>query len=118
MASLPSIMPSVSRLGDATEPANPRGQSLKLNAFARELHPTRQCFVLRKYFERQFVGARDIVWIAAQRDPAKRATAFAKQRTNVFGNEPWNVERVLDARLLRLSANVVSVIECDCAFLL
>ena len=37
------------------EPADTRRQSLKLNSLLRELHPTREHFVLRKKFERERV---------------------------------------------------------------
>src|SRR5581483_10609938 len=68
-----------------TKPADARGQSLKLNTFARQLHPTRERFVLGKNFEREFVRACDVVRFAAQRDPAKRTFSFAKEWPDVFG---------------------------------
>ena len=61
-----------------TEPANSRGQSLKLNPLLSELHPARQRLVFRKQFEREFVCARDVAGITAQRHPAKRAAPLAK----------------------------------------
>src|SRR5713101_4507259 len=90
-----------------TEPANPRGQSLKLNPFAGELYPARK-----------LIGARDIFGVAAQCDPAKWPAPFAKKRTNIFGNKPGYVERILYAGLFRLRADIVPVIESDRAFLL
>ena len=101
-----------------TEPANPRRQSLKVNSFSCELHPARERLVSRKQFEREPVGARDIFGIAAQRDPSKWPATFTKQRTNVFGNKPGNIECILDASLFRLRANVVSVIKSDGPFFL
>src|SRR5438477_5861043 len=80
-----------------TEPANACRQSLKMDPLFREFHPARERFVFRKQFESEFVCARNIFRLSTQRDPAKRAAAFAEKRTNVFGNETGNVERVLDA---------------------
>src|ERR1700730_17732775 len=80
-----------------SEPANARRQSLKLNSFTGELHPASERLIFRKEFEREFVGAGNVVGIAAQRHPAKRTASFAKQRPNVFENESWNVERVFDS---------------------
>src|SRR5207245_10009279 len=101
-----------------TEPANPRGQSLKLNPFTGELHPARKRLVFRKKFERELIGARDIFGVAAQCDPAKWPAPFAKKRTNIFGNKPGYMERILYAGLFRLRADIVPVIESDRAFLL
>ena len=101
-----------------TKPADARGQSLKLNAFFRQFHPARQCLVLRKQFECELIGPRDVLRIAAQRHPTERTFPFAKKRTDVFRNEPGNVERIFNTGLLRLGANVVPVIERDRAFLL
>src|SRR4030095_381775 len=101
-----------------TEPANPRGQSLIMNSLLREFHPARERFVFGKQFESEFVSARDILRFATQPEPAKRTTSFAEERTNVFWNETWNIERVLHAGFLRLRANIVAVIKCDRALLL
>ena len=61
-----------------SEPADPRRQALKLNSLTRELHPASERLVFREQFERELVGAGNIVGIAAQCDPAKRAASFAK----------------------------------------
>src|SRR5439155_2997131 len=68
--------------------------------------------------ERELIGARDIFGVAAQCDPAKWPAPFAKKRTNIFGNKPGYMERILYAGLFRLRADIVPVIESDRAFLL
>ena len=101
-----------------TEPANPRGQSLKMDPLFREFHPAHERFVFGKQFECELVCARDVLRLSAQCHPTKRAAPFAKKGANVFRNETGNVERVFDTSLLRLRANVIPVIKSDRAFLL
>ena len=96
-----------------TEPADARRQSLEMNSLFRQLHPARQNFVFRKKLERERVGARDVLRIAAERNPAERTFSFAKERADVFRNETGNIEGVFDAGFLRLGANVVAIIESD-----
>src|SRR6266852_8071723 len=88
------------------KPADASGQSLKVNPFFCQLHPARENFVFRKEFERKLVGARDVLRITAQRDPAKRTFPFAKKRPDVLRNKPRNVESIFDAGFFRLGANV------------
>ena len=100
------------------EPTNPRRQSLISNSLLREHQPTRQRLIFWEQFEREFVGARDVSGITAQRNPAKRAAPFAKQRPNIFENEPGNIERVFHSGFFCLGANVIAIIERNGAFLL
>ena len=88
------------------------------NSLLRELQPTRQRLIFWEQFEREFVGARDVSGITAQRNPAKRAAPFAKQRPNIFENEPGNIERVFHSGFFCLGANVIAIIERNGAFLL
>src|ERR1700719_4864386 len=74
------------------EPANARGQTLKMDPLFRELHPPHKRLVFGKQFERELVGAHDVVRLSAQRHPTKRAAPFAKKGANVFRNETGNVE--------------------------
>src|SRR6266404_3751724 len=101
-----------------TEPADARGQPLKLDPLFRQFHPARKRLVFRKQVECEPIGARDVFRVATQCNPAERATSFAKERPNVFWNETGNIKCVLDARFLRLSANVVSIIKSHYAFFL
>src|SRR5438067_8111041 len=101
-----------------TEPADARGQRLKLDPLFRQFHPARMRLILRKKVERKPIGARDVSGVAAKCNPAERAAPFAKERPNVFWNETGDIKCVLDTGSLRLSANVVSVIESYCTFFL
>src|SRR5512133_740901 len=78
------------------EPANTRRQSLKMDPLFRELHPARQNRVFRKEFERQNVGARDVLGIPTQSNPAERTLSLAKKRPDVLRNEPGNIVGFLD----------------------
>ena len=77
----------------------------------RHRDPARQRLVVREHLERQAVGAVDVLGIAGERHPAERPAAFAEQRPDVLGHEARDVVRALHARLLRLRADVVAVIE-------
>src|SRR4029077_3603956 len=79
-----------------TEPANARGQTLKMDPLFRELHPAHKRLVFGKQFEGELVGARDVVRLSAQCHPTKRAAPFAKKGANVFRNETGNIECVLN----------------------
>src|SRR5205807_8146176 len=94
-----------------TEPADTRGQSLKVDPLFRQFHPPCKGFVLGKKVEREFIGAGDISRVATQRDPAKGTFPFAEKRPDVFRDEPRNVESVLDASFFCLRPNVVPVIK-------
>src|SRR5262249_22782352 len=97
--------------GAVTEPADARRQPLKLDSLARKLQPPVEYGVVRKKLLRQIVRFADVFWIARQRHPAERPSSLAKERSNVFGHEAGNFERVFDAHLFRLRANVIAVIE-------
>src|ERR671918_115442 len=58
---------------------------------------------------------RDVGRVATQRYPAEWSFPFAKQWTDVFRNEPWNIESPLAAGLFSLSPDVVAVVEGNCA---
>ncbi len=76
------------------EPADTRGQSLKMDSLLRQFHPARENCVLGKHLERELIGARDVGGIATQRDPTKRSFPFAKERSDIFRNEAGNIECV------------------------
>src|SRR5438046_9451879 len=75
-----------------TEPADARGQPLKLDSLFREFHPAGKSLIFRKQVECEPIGARDVFGIAAQCNPAERAAPFAKQRPNVFWNKPGKIK--------------------------
>ena len=100
------------------EPADARRQSLKLDPLLRERDPATQMLVVRKQLEHQLVGARDVLRIAGERDPAERSLPLAEERPDVLGDESGNVERVAQAGVERDRANVVAVVERHRAALL
>ena len=70
-----------------------------------------QAFLVREQFENRLVGGVNVGRVAAQSRPAERSRTLAEQRPDVLRYEARNVEGVLDAGLLRLRPDVVSVIE-------
>src|SRR5450432_3800975 len=78
-----------------TEPANARGQTLKLNPLPGEFHPTRERLVFREQLDRQAIGPRNVGGIATERDPTERSLPFAEERPDIFWHEPGNIERLL-----------------------
>ena len=95
------------------EPADARGQSLELDALAREIDPAAENAVLGEQLEDQFVGDVNVGGLTGERDPAERAAAFAEQRTNVGGHESGEIVGVLHAALEGEGADVVAVVEGD-----
>ena len=84
---------------------------MKTDALAGQREPAGQGFILLEHFRRQAVGAVNILGIAGEGHPAERATALAKQRADILRDEPGDIERVFDAGLLCLGADVVAVVE-------
>src|SRR6185369_1165658 len=98
-ASVPSRMPSVSRLGLATEPALPESdpadacrQALKADFRFGQPQPALQSGILRKQFKHLGVRLRDVLRIAGEGDPAERPLADAEHRPEI-GRASWR-ERV------------------------
>src|SRR6266567_3875648 len=83
------------------EPADPRGQALKLNPLTRQVNPTAKNLILGKEFEHQIVRPMNVRRFARERHPTERAPAFAKQRSNIRGNKSRKVVSVLDSALER-----------------
>src|SRR2546426_827309 len=70
-----------------------------------------QVLVLGEELEHQAISAMQVARVARQRHPPERPLALAEQGPDVLGNEARDVERVGDACVPRLGANVVAVIE-------
>src|SRR4051794_35218679 len=68
------------------KPTNAGGQALEVDALSRHVDPPMQMLVVRKELQHQLIRPCEILWIARQCDPSKRALPFAKQRTHVFRN--------------------------------
>src|SRR5665647_1724424 len=67
------------------EPADARGEPLKVHLLARERDPPRELRVVREELENQLVGAVEILGIAGERDPAKWSLPLAEQRAHDAG---------------------------------
>ena len=68
---------------------------------------------MREELEHRLVGPADVRRIAGQGDPPERAAALAELGPDEGRHEPRVVERVVDAGLLGLGAQVVAVVEHD-----
>ncbi len=86
------------------EPADPRREALELHSLPGEAEPAVQAVVVRKELEHRGVGARDVLRVAAQRDPAERATTLAELIADVRGHEPRVGERIGEPTDTRLVA--------------
>src|SRR6516225_1479165 len=101
-ASEPSIMLSVSRLGEATEPESRWSRPMTTGAFSSPLRtislnarparsrsprPIQQVRVVREQLLHLRVGLADVLRITRQRHPAERALALAEERAHVGGHE-------------------------------
>src|SRR5262245_23559507 len=94
-----------------SEPEDARRQPLERDPLARQPDPSAERLVAGEHLQREIVGRVDVGRLARQRGPTERTFALAKERADELGHEPWNLERVGDACLLRLRANVVAVVE-------
>src|SRR5215469_14267073 len=103
-ASEPSFIPSVSRLGLATEPEsrwsrpmtmgalNSPLATISLNArpsFARSPSPTQQMRVVWDQFFYLGVGFINIFRVAGEGHPTKRADASAEERPDIRRDKAW-----------------------------
>ena len=96
-----------------SEPADARGQSLKLDALASEFDPSAQAAILGEEFENKIVRDCDVRSFAGKRCPTKRSATFAEQRTDVGGNESRKIIRILYAPLVGKGTDIVAVIKRD-----
>jgi hypothetical protein len=67
--------------------------------------------VVGEELQQDAVGDRDVLGVARERRPAERPLALAEQRPDVLGHEALEVEGVGQARLERVAAQVVAVVE-------
>src|SRR5215212_5865521 len=88
-----------------TEPADARGQSLKVNSIARETQPAIQCAIIGKHLQRKIVSIANVLRIAGQRHPAKRSFAFAEKRANVFRHKARYLKRIRTTSIESLLTN-------------
>src|SRR5207247_8200009 len=93
------------------EPADSRRQALETDLFPGEVEPAQQGFVLREQIFHPGVGPRDVCRVARQRHPAEGTPPGAEHRSNVGRDEAGIVERVLQARVPGLLADIVAVVD-------
>ncbi len=96
-----------------SQPADPGGQPLELDPLGGETDPAVERLVLGKRLEHRLVGSRDIARIPGERDPPEGPLPAAEERPDELGHEAGYLERVGDARLHRLRADVVAIVERD-----
>ena len=73
--------------------------------------PSLEQHVVGERLEERRVDAVDVRRVARERRPPERAGAAAEERPDVRGDEPREVERVLEAGVACLGAQVVAVVE-------
>src|SRR5262245_55727065 len=78
---------------------------------ACEIEPAGEQAVLREQRLELPIGAVDVLGVARERDPAKRALAAAKEGPYIGDHERLKVERVLDPALEGLLPQVVPIVE-------
>src|SRR4051812_9307857 len=93
------------------EPADAGGQTLKLDAFFRQIDPAAQDAILREHLEDQIISDHDIRRLARKRNPAEWSAPFAEQRTDVGGHESGKIVSVLYAALKSEGSDVIAIVE-------
>src|SRR3989454_11770082 len=95
------------------EPASPGGEAFPRKVLLREADPPGERLVVRELPQDDAVRLDDVVRVTGHRDPSERPAAFRKEGTDEERDESLKGERILDAGFLRLTADVVAVIEHD-----
>src|SRR4029077_585199 len=101
-----------------SQPADPSGQALKLDSLLGHADPSMQRRVVREEIEDRLVGDEEIVRITRQGRPAEWSFSFAEKRPDEQRNKAAHLEGVGHSCELRLTAEIVAVIESDGAALL
>src|SRR5438270_913331 len=93
------------------EPADARGQSLELDLLPREINPAIERDIVGKRLADSLIGAVDVLGIAAERHPAKRAASLAELRPNVLRHKARHAKRLFHTGRDCLRAQLVAVVE-------
>src|SRR6266545_3606917 len=99
MASEPSCIASVSRYGEATEPADASGKPLEGDKLRSQLEPLLEEPVVRKELTQHPVDCCDVLRVAGEHGPAEGTDASAEERPDIGRDEARVCERILDACL-------------------
>src|SRR5438093_1194456 len=94
-----------------SEPTHAGGQPFPREVLLREADPPGERLVVREFPQDDAVRLDDIVRVPRHRDPSEWPAAFCEEGTDEERDESLKGERILDAGFLRLTADVVSVIE-------
>src|SRR5687767_10016189 len=96
-----------------SQPADARGQPLEGHLVLRHADPAREARIAREQVQDRLVRAPDVRGVPAQRGPAEGPPALAELWTDERGHEARDVEGVRHPLPLRLSTEVVAVVEGD-----
>src|SRR6266571_9046095 len=96
-----------------SEPTHAGGQAFPREVLLREPDPPGERLVVRKLPQDDAVRLDDVVRVPRHRDPSEWPAAFRKEGPDEERDESLKGERILDAGFLRLTADVVPVIEHD-----
>ena len=96
------------------QPADSGGQTLEGHPLPRQLDPSSQAFIFGEFSKHGAVGGCDVCWIARQCHPAERAFAFAKERSDICGDESRVVEGTVVACKRGFGPQAVAVVEYFC----
>src|SRR2546428_360510 len=95
------------------EPTYARGEAFPREVLLREADPPSERLIARELAQDDAVRLDDVVRTPGHRDPSERTAALREERADEQRHEALEGERVFDAGLFRLTANVVPVVEDD-----
>ena len=93
------------------EPADPRGQALEGDPPGSQLEPALEQRIVREELAERLVDPVDVLRVTGQRGPPERPDAATEERPDIGRDEARIRERVRDPGRLRLTAQVVAVVE-------
>ena len=73
--------------------------------------PALERLVLGEELEQDLVRGENVLGVARERHPTEGSLAFAEERADVLGYEAFEVEGILEAGFLGVTAQVVAVVE-------
>src|SRR6266568_2003687 len=100
------------------QPADTRGQALKMYLLPGQLNPAFQRLIVREQLQNGFVGAINVFGIAGEGNPTEGAFAATEKGTNIGGDKARVVQRMLLASRQSLSTQIVAIVKNDGSSLL
>src|SRR2546422_4389389 len=95
------------------EPTHSGREAFPRKVPLREADPPGERLVVRELPQDDAIRLDDVVRVPRHRDPPERPAAFREEGTDEERDESLKGERILDAGFLRLTADVVPVLEHD-----